>query len=110
MNRPGIWPLCEPPVAVATSRPVACFSPDEAPTALLPSTAPALRAKLTAATADPVLAITSATIEITSEGEGFRILIPCSSPRACLAPLTRRRAKVAGSLRRDMGLPDWLDP
>src|SRR4051794_29495885 len=78
-NFTGIRPLCEPPAAVATRRPVACFRLDEALTALFPSTAPALRAKLTAATADPVVAITSATTEITSEGEGLRILIPAPS-------------------------------
>jgi hypothetical protein len=39
------------------------------------STAPALRAKLTAATAEPVEAITRAMIATTIAGEGFLILI-----------------------------------
>src|SRR3954451_22378700 len=43
-KRAGIWPLVLPPAAVATSRPAARLVDELAPTALLPSTAPALLA------------------------------------------------------------------
>ena len=64
----AIVPLPVPFGWVAMSLPAAWLSVEPLPAALLWSTAPALRAKLTAATADPVLAMTSATIEMTVAG------------------------------------------
>ena len=61
-----------PPVEVATSLPAAERSDALAPTALLPSTAPALCAKSTAATAVPERATTSAMMATTMAGDGRR--------------------------------------
>src|SRR3954469_981158 len=69
-KRPGIRPLALPARAVATSLPAATLSGVRADTALLPSTAPALRAKSTAATAVPDRATTRAMIATTIAGEG----------------------------------------
>ena len=63
-------PASSPRDAVATSLPLRRLSEELADTALLPSTAPALRAKLTAATPVPVIANTSAITETTIDGEG----------------------------------------
>src|SRR3954453_14882960 len=71
-KRIGILPFSEPLLAVATSLPAARLPDDPAPTALLPSTAPALRAKLTAAIDVPAAANTSAMMDTTSDGEGRR--------------------------------------
>ena len=71
-KRAGIWPLPLPPVEVATSLPAAERSDALAPTALLPSTAPAFWAKLTAAMAVPDRATTSAMTATTMAGDGRR--------------------------------------
>ena len=71
-KRAGIWPLPLPPVEVATSLPAAERSEALAPTALLPSTAPAFWAKLTAAMAVPDSATTRAMTATTMAGDGRR--------------------------------------
>jgi hypothetical protein len=60
---------------VVMSFPAAWLSVEPLPAALLWSTAPALRAKLTAATAEPVLAMTSAAIEMIVAGCGLEIFM-----------------------------------
>ena len=93
------------PLWVATSRPVACLR-RSAPlaTALLPSTAPEFSAKLTAATAVPVVAMTSATIATTIAGDGRLELgqhgfLPGS--RCLLSGTRRARRKVAVACARE---------
>jgi CDGSH iron-sulfur domain-containing protein 3 len=71
------------------SFPAARLSVAPLPTALLWSTAPALRAKLTAATADPVLAMTSAAIEMIVAGCGLEIF---------MLQTTRRRRLRCGAM------------
>src|ERR1700709_291583 len=70
-KRPGSRPLSGPARAVATSLPGGSLSGVWADTALLPSTAPALRAKSTAATAVPDRATTRAMIATTIAGDGL---------------------------------------
>ena len=65
-------PFSGPRLAVATRRPAAVERVTLERTALLPSTAPAFVAKLTAATAEPVMAMTSAMSATTMAGEGRR--------------------------------------
>ena len=74
-NLPGTWPLSEPERLVATSLPAALSSVAPLNTALLPSTAPALRAKLTAATLVPPSATNSAISATTMAGDGLRNLM-----------------------------------
>ena len=64
-------PFDFPVVAVATSLPCAVPSETVDATALLPSTAPALRAKSTAATAVPDSATASAMSATTIAGDGI---------------------------------------
>src|SRR3954469_14390238 len=91
-KRPGIRPLALPARAVATSLPAATLSGVRADTALLPSTAPALRAKSTAAIAVPDRATTRATIATTIAGDGVlrRIGTPPCKGRGT-APAARAR-------------------
>src|SRR3954447_22792549 len=76
----AIVPLPAPLARVATSFPAAWLSVAPLPTALLWSTAPALRAKSTAANADPVLAMTSAAIEMIVAGCGLEIFMLQTTP------------------------------
>jgi hypothetical protein len=79
-NLVGTRPL----LPVATSFPAALAFDAVAPTALLPSTAPAFCAKFTAAIDVPAMANTSATIDTTRDGEGVRLLIGFSTSQvAC---------------------------
>src|SRR5207248_2721334 len=66
-----ICPFWGPDRLVATRRPAACETLDVALTALSPSTAPELRAKSIAATAEPLNDMTRAIIATTIEGEGL---------------------------------------
>src|SRR4051794_33540185 len=70
-KRPGRRPLPGPADAVATSLPAERFSDEDADTALLWSTAPALRAKSTAATAVPDRATIRAMTATTIAGDGI---------------------------------------
>src|SRR3954469_2283639 len=93
-NLLGIWPLLDPPRAVATRLPLARLLEEPAGTALSLSTAPALRAKSTAAAAVPVVAITMATMDRTVPGEGLRsrmVVPPGLERRKCGHGLMRNR-------------------
>src|SRR5437588_336016 len=96
MNLAGRRPRLGPRPTIATSLPAATPLLALADTALLPSTAPALRAKLTTAAAEPVIAKTSATRATTIDGEGREIRMSTSLfvrvPQPCQL---RRGAKVA---------------
>src|SRR5262245_44312098 len=76
----AIVPLPAPFAWVVMSLPAAWLSVAPLPTALLWSTAPALRAKSTAAIAEPVLAITSATSEMIVAGCGLEIFMLQTTP------------------------------
>src|SRR4029453_2874615 len=74
-NFEGSVPRSSPDLRTATSFPAGkpVLAPDDV--ALFPSTAPALRAKLTTAAAEPVIANTSAMSETTMAGDGLPIYL-----------------------------------
>src|SRR5207342_1279664 len=79
-NFEGIVPNSVPVLRIATSLPAANLLLALDDVALLPSTAPALRAKLTTAAADPVIANTSAITEMTMAGDWFPNLFMLGPP------------------------------
>src|SRR5829696_761051 len=106
-NLDGMRPLFGPSAAVATRRPDAKERVTLDRTALLPSTAPAFVAKFTAATAEPVVAITSAMIATTIDGEGLRNVMGNGPPVGSLlgdehagAPWSRAGGRDQGPRRR----------
>ena len=109
-KRAGIWPLPLPPVEVATSLPAAERSDALAPTALLPSTAPAFWAKSTAAMAVPERATTSAMTATTMAGDGRRSFTTASFGVGARDPTSgqpgpRRRGAASRTIAGDQAHP-----